>query len=328
MSTKSVPVLQICKITGRQVGQFPSIREASRTMGVHIKSLQQAINRPTRSCAGYIWRTESPLDQIIATPKNPTKRVLFLDIETAPYEAYIWRMWKQDIFPVQIISDWYIMTWSAKWLDHDEVFSDRLTGKEAIQENDERLMTTLWPYLDAADVVITHNGSRFDMPKIKTKFLQHSLAPPSFYKELDTLKVARAEFSFAHNTLDYIASFFGMEGKMKTELDLWIEAKHGNNEALAYMEEYNKRDVEVLENVYLRFRPWIKSHPNMDLYLDTAEPNCPRCGSSDIEIIPGKYVYTQAVKYPMYRCNSCKGISRGKKGLKYNHKKQISSIPR
>ena len=71
---------------------------------------------------------------------KPAKlKVLVFDIETAPARAFVWGFWKQNVAPSQVISDWYMISWSAKWLNDYEVMSDVLTSDEAITEDDYRI---------------------------------------------------------------------------------------------------------------------------------------------------------------------------------------------
>jgi len=322
-----IKVDKICLETGKVLATYDSIRDASRAVGVHKNAIDEALNKPSRTCKNFRWKSHDPRQVVIHTIDAPAK-ILILDIETAPMDAWVWNMWKQNIYAGQLISDWYMLTWSVKWLGEEEVDSDRLTSEEAIMQDDSRLLRNLWGYLEEADVVVAHNGDKFDVPRIKTRFLANGLNPPSFYKQLDTLKVAKKEFDFPHNSLDAIANFLGLEGKLPTDMKLWIAARTGDIDALSEMEEYNIQDVRVLEDVYLRLRPWIKSHPNLDLYVDSSEPTCPHCGSKNINVVPGKYVYTQAVKYQMLRCSDCRAIARSKKGIKFEYKKQVSAIPR
>jgi len=189
-------------------------------------------------------------------------------------------------------------------------------------------METLWQTLDNAQIIIAHNGNNFDIPKINTRFILHGIMPPSPYKQIDTLLTARNIFGFTSNRLDYLAQFLGYGGKEKTEFSLWSECMVGNQEALNYMVFYNRNDVVILEKVYLKLRPHMRNHPNVTLYIDEAEMSCPHCGSKHIKPIENKYFMTQAVRYQAYRCEDCKSISRGKQGVKFINKKQISAIPR
>ena len=53
-------------------------------------------------------------------PKKP--RILLLDIETSPTMAAVWRLWKENIGLEQINNDWFIMSYSAKWLKDSTVY--------------------------------------------------------------------------------------------------------------------------------------------------------------------------------------------------------------
>lgn len=56
-----------------------------------------------------------------ATPKLTGPRVLLFDIETAPIIAHVWSLWENNVSLNQIVSDWHVLSWSAKWLgDSDD----------------------------------------------------------------------------------------------------------------------------------------------------------------------------------------------------------------
>jgi hypothetical protein len=246
-------------------------------------------------------------------------KILILDIETAPVRAYVWRLWKQNVYLDQIISDWFMLTWSAKWLLEEGVMSQRLTGEEVRKENDFRIVETLWHLLNQADIVIAHNGKSFDIPHIKSRFLVHGLPPTTYYQQIDTKEVAAKEFGFSSNKLEGLARTFGIPGKTDTDFTLWSACMDGNEEALQYMEKYNQQDVKVLEEVYLILRPYIKAHPNYNLYIDSDKPVCPHCGHDHLEFV-GYYYFTQTGKYKNYRCMSCGALSRDRKSVFQNSK--------
>lgn len=231
-------------------------------------------------------------------------KVLLFDIETSPLQAFIFQksVWKANVGSDQVISEWFMLCWSAKWLFDDTVMSERLTGNEAKNENDARIVSSLWELLNEADIVIAHNGDSFDVPNMNTRFIVHGLPPTSPYQTIDTKVVAKKQFGFTHNSLNGLAKIFGFEPKMDTDFELWKRCVSGEEEALAYMAEYNKGDVTTLEEIYLKLRPWIKSHPNLGLYVESEEPVCPNCGSSDVTPVEGKNYYTNTSKYPLFRC--------------------------
>lgn len=233
-------------------------------------------------------------------------KILILDIETAPIQALIWKVWQENASIDQIKEDWFILCWSAKWLNDNEVFGERVTGKEALKGNDKRIMKILWDLVDKSDIVVAHNGDNFDIPKIRTRFILNGLPPTSSFRSIDTLKIAQKQFSFSHNKLDYLAKQFGFERKLPTDFTLWSKCLQGDDKSLQYMLDYNKKDILILEEVYLALRGWTKSHPNMNMYQD--QPGCSNCGSLRTKV-KGEYV-TQTNRYRTHVCLDCGAYSR------------------
>lgn len=255
-------------------------------------------------------KTET-LYRYIRASKQDTRmraKILILDIETAPMKAYIWRRWKENIGDSQVISRWFFLTWSAKWLFDDKVISSRLTKKEARAQDDKRIVTELWSLLDDADIVIAHNGDRYDIPQINARFIVHGLKPTRPYQQIDTLRIARKQFDFDGNGLDNLANIFGITGKIQTSFELWERCVNGETKALKEMETYNRQDVLLLEEMYLKMRPWIKSHPNLGLFVDAERPVCSSCGSTNVTP-KGNYV-TMVGQYQTYVCGDCGAYSR------------------
>ena len=257
----------------------------------------------------------SPEDVVVA--KNiarvgkHTPKVLIFDIETAPMKAYVWNLWKTDIHLEQILNEWFCIAWSAKWLYGEDIMGEVLTSQEVLREDDSRIITSLWKLINEADIVVAHNGNKFDIPRINSRFIINGLAPTKPYFSVDTCQVAKKQFGFSSNKLDALAGYFSIPHKLDTDFSLWKRCLEGDEEALQYMLKYNKMDVAILEEVYLKLRPWIKNHPNMG-NLEGKEMACANCGSSSVEFIPDKYYYTSVGKYPLFRCKKCGAVSRGR----------------
>jgi hypothetical protein len=128
------------------------------------------------------------------------------------------------------------------------------------------------------------------------------MIPPMPYKTIDTLKVARKEFAFSSNKQDYITKFLGLEEKLDTEFQLWLDCMNGDEKALERMERYNKTDVIGLEEMYLKLRPYIKNHPNIAVMMD--ENVCSVCGGDSL-VETGKFYHTGASKYQIFYCEGC-----------------------
>lgn len=231
-------------------------------------------------------------------------KVLIFDIETAPLRAFVFQksVWGGNVTDDQVISEWFMLCWSAKWLFNDNVMSARLTGKEAVSEDDSRIVKELWKLLDEADIVVAHNAVGFDVPNMNTRLILNGLPPTTPYQIIDTKQVAKRQFGFTHNSLNALAKVFGLDPKMETDFELWKKCVDGDDKSLRYMEEYNKGDVTLLEDVYLKLRPWIKAHPNLGLYVESSEPVCPNCGSKELTPVTDKFYYTTTSKYQLFRC--------------------------
>lgn len=63
------------------------------------------------------------------------------------------------------------------------------------------------------------------------------------------------------------------------------------------MSDYNVVDVTILEEIYLKLRPWIKKHPNIGNLMDVNKVSCSICGHTDLETMTGNYYYTSIGKY-------------------------------
>ena len=261
---------------------------------------------------------------------NSSAKVLILDIETAPIMAYVWGLWKQNVYINQIHSDWFIFTWAAKWLFEEKTYSGKLTSKEAIAHDDKRIMQSLWAMLNEADIVITHNGDKFDIPKINTRFLMHGMNPPMPYLTIDTLKVVKGQFKFSSNKQELLNITLGSDRKVDTGgFELWEKCYKGDKESLNLMEEYNIGDIISLESNYLKLRPFIKPHPNMGLFILDGHERCPSCGSDDLQAHGKDYLTTVNI-FEALRCNNCGAIGRRRKSkLTVNERRNVlSSSPR
>ena len=257
-------------------------------------------------------------------------KVLLFDIETTPIQCFVWQLNSKSnnyINHGNIIEDWNILSWSAKWLYDSEVMSDIQTPKEAKKRDDKRICGSIWRLLDEADIIIAHNGDRFDIKKLNTRFFMNGLNPPSPYQSIDTLRVAKRSFAFSSNRLDYLGQIMTNKGKLETNFQLWKDCLKGDKSQLDRMLAYNEEDVRLLEEVYVQLRPWVKSHPNMG--LNSSGSCCPNCGSDEIKPNGGYYT-TMTNMYESYRCDNCGGLSRQLKGeLGLNERRELMrSLPR
>lgn len=234
-------------------------------------------------------------------------RVLMLDIETAPSLGYVWA--KYDTTVIDFKSDWYLLSFGYKWYEHDKkVTTVGLNNGPKYKpgsEDDKWLTQQLWDLMDEADIIVAHNGDRFDIKKITTRFLLHGMNPTTPFKTVDTLKIARAKFAFDSNKLDDLARYLGIGRKLPhTGFLLWKGVMAGDKTAWKTMHKYNGHDVELLEEVYNVMRPWDTKHPQVNQGLTTNDA-CPKCGSDKIQ--KRGFEYTMLRKKQRFKCQKCSG---------------------
>jgi hypothetical protein len=144
------------------------------------------------------------------------------------------------------------------------------------------------------------------------RFIYHGFPPPLSYKTVDTLKVAKKYFSASSNKLDYLTNALNIGGKLETGgLELWKKCMDGDKKALEAMLYYNIKDIDILEELYIKLLPWITNHPNVGLYTNDDIQICPACGSNKIKIAD-KTITTAVNAYYQYRCLNCNHVGRTK----------------
>jgi hypothetical protein len=248
-------------------------------------------------------------------------KILHFDIETAPMEVWAWQAKTEYVPACQVKRDWYVICWSANWEGSDKVISDVQTPEEAKNSNDgtgrvddRRIVERLWELLDSADIVVTKNGKKFDIPKMNERFVCYHLPPLTQYKQVDVQEVIKP-IGFSYKGLDAVRKRMGGEGKIPTDFSWWMECMKGNPEYLKKMSEYCGKDVLENKQLYHDTRAWYSQHPNMGMYSPTGNPCCTVCGSEDLEELPETYK-TQVNAYPQYRCRECGHVPRGRKTTK------------
>jgi len=263
--------------------------------------------------------------------KNPN--ILLLDIETSLMQFFGWAPGKQWVGPDQIVQDWHMLGWAAKWLFEVDMYSDILLPEEAKRHDDKRITESLWEFVDKADIIIAHNALGFDIPKIMNRIITHALPPPTPYQVIDTLKNARSTAIFSSNKQDELCKRFGLRRKVEHEgYNLWIKCFYGDEQALTTMHEYNRGDVLGLEDLYVYMRPYYRSHPNIALYMDNEHDSCYKCGSENIkwqydEKGDPRCYYTNVNKYHIYRCNDCNSIGRSRYSLLNKEQNKVITSP-
>jgi DNA polymerase elongation subunit (family B) len=237
-------------------------------------------------------------------------KVMIFDLETSANLGYTWGMYEQNVIAFK--KEWELLSFAYKILDEKSVHcSTRLDFKD---KTDKSLVREMKRVLESADILIAHNGDEFDFKKANAKFIEHGLGPLSDKKKIDTKKVAKKYFKFNSNSLDNLGNLLGVGRKEKTGgFDLWLDCMAGKKAAFQKMASYNKQDVLLLERVYLKMRPWMEQHPN----VNTSEVRaCPKCGGTRLKSHGIRR--TKVGQYRRYACLKCGGYCQARIAEKRN----------
>lgn len=238
---------------------------------------------------------------------NP--KILLFDIETSHNVVAVFQLKQDYIQPSNILQERYIISIAWKWLGDKKVQSvSVLDNPELFQQdphNDLYVLKVFHDILSEADIIVGHNSDKFDIKFVETRMLINGLPPLPPINKIDTLKVARKRFLFNSNKLDYLGHVLGVGRKIKTDNSLWLKILKGDPEAITYMVKYNKQDVELLERVFNKLKPYIPNLISREMF---GKAGCPRCGSLKTQ---SRGVHRTLTKtYQRFQCLGCGGWFR------------------
>lgn len=207
-------------------------------------------NRDDKVLADRRYRKRRKLRENLSKDED---RLLVIDIETMANLAWVWDTWQQNIYPKQIVKHKRTICFAAKWVGEGKVHY----YSEFHNTRDE-MIEAAWKLLDEADAVITYNGKRFDIKHLNTEFKLAGFNPPSHFQHIDLLQVTRREFAFGSNRLESVADRMGIGQKEENEgFALWLKCEAGDASAWKRMRAYNRKDVQLTEELFQEYRPWI-----------------------------------------------------------------------
>lgn len=246
-------------------------------------------------------------------------KILTLDIERLKGQATV-EFWSLGDFKGRRIHHGDVTLWprticaAAKWYGKTAVsfYAEWLEGGR------EAMFRQLWDAYNAADIVVGHNLDGFDTKHLKTGWREFGLGPPSPFKTVDTLKVARSQFGDESKTLDALCKRAGLTGKTDHyNHEVARKACEGHKPSQAKLKGYNIGDVKATEALYDALRPWITNHPHLGLYSGE-ERSCAACGSTNLR--QDGLAVTAVTTYARFQCEDCGAWSRK------NHRKSAVTM--
>lgn len=251
-------------------------------------------------------------------------KILFFDLETLPNLQEGLKVWNQmSDYPGRSLKADIstIICFGYMWIGEKKASCKSLWDFKAWNKNvnnDLPLIKFAHSVISKADVIVTHNGARFDYPFLNTRIQYHrsrghkdlTLIPK--IPHVDTCRILKRNFFLFNNRLNTAGKFLKQGEKLKhSGWDLWVDVHNKDQKAMNKMVKYCKQDVKLLSQVFNEIRSVAKELPNMNLFTD--KPACPRCGSHALQSRGSGVTISKRVQ--RYQCTDCGHWSQSDKNL-------------
>jgi uncharacterized protein YprB with RNaseH-like and TPR domain len=131
---------------------------------------------------------------------------------------------------------------------------------KGLRGNDKHTVEQISRELQKHDVLVAHNGNRFDVPFLRTRCLRWDLPTFPAMKLVDPMRIFFNKFRLRRNSLANISDYLGVKAR-KTPLDMsvWMDAmQNGTIASMDLIVEHCMADVDVLEAVLNKVMPFVK----------------------------------------------------------------------
>jgi len=176
---------------------------------------------------------------------KPHTKVGYLDIEASNLDA-----------------DFGIMlSYFIKEEGKNKFYGRVVKPKEVVRKLDYDLVKECIEDLKKFDVVVTYYGTGFDLPFIRARSLYHKLPflPYGILMHRDIYYIAKSKLKISSRRLANVARvILGKNEKTRVDGKYWLKALQGNKKSLGYIEDHNKKDCIVLEEVTKKLEEFSK----------------------------------------------------------------------
>ena len=142
--------------------------------------------------------------------------------------------------------------------------ADAYPAWESNRADDSAICRDVAQELSKHAIVVTHYGTKFDLPFIKAKMLEAEMPmlPPMFH--IDTYAIAKGNFKLSRRRLETLAEYLSLGKKEGVSGALWMKAAYGGDtEALDKIMAHNVQDCYLLEKLACMCFSYLKSIPKV-----------------------------------------------------------------
>ncbi len=225
--------------------------------GLSQRTMAVRMDRTERSVANRLNDMRHENDPDVEVPvraipwfRKQGMKIGFLDIETTDLAA----------------NHGFMLSWFMKVEDEKRPRHGIITPKECTDPKlrDKRIVTELLEAIQDVHIVATFYGTGFDIPYMRSRALFWDLPFPEYGSiyHFDLFYRARSNLRLHRRNLGAVSRFLRLQGKTgekdNVDIELWMEAGYGDKTALGFIVEHNKKDVEILQNLFQKLEPYSK----------------------------------------------------------------------
>lgn len=244
-------------------------------------------------------------------------RILYFDMETAPNLGWFYKSKKPQYMNYhQVIQHEFVTSiqWQLEGEKTVKTFSivDDEKFYRKNPTNDIKVIQKAAEILENADILVVHNGKRFDWPEFKKKIIFHRLDPVRKPYIIDTLAEAKTAANLS-NSLRNLADYYKVSEKAYNEADPAKLIYGDLDERIAHIKKqtkYGKKDIPPLREFYLLIRPYMDRHPHMG--AKKRGLSCPMCGGHNYTNRGRNYLSTISSFKEWHYCRDCRKQFPGK----------------
>ena len=238
-------------------------------------------------------------------------RILYYDLETTPLKAWVWGCGEQHIRHGQLDQNhnmWGIICVTYCWND-DKPAKHIDYGYE--EQDTAKLVSEFDEVIRQADHIIGKNNKRFDDKMLNSLRMLNGLPPmPQWCNNNDDLeKQMRRHFRLPSHALDYISHKLGLGGKIKMEMQDWIDIVEKNENGLKSfnkMIKYGKKDVEDTRKLWNYLEQYVEPRFKANVFMGDSHA-CTKCAGKNI--IKYGTGMQSSTKMQKWYCQDCGKVS-------------------
>lgn len=236
-------------------------------------------------------------------------REIFFDMEKSPYLGWFYRSNKpQFINYNQIIQHDFIP--SIQWQFEGEkkpscyTMVDDLKHFKKDPTNDKLVVMKAAELIDQCDVMVIHNGKRFDWPEFLRKLKFHRLPAVRKPYIFDTLTESKKENNFS-NSLKNVADYYGLTPKGENDSDPAKLIFGSIDERIIHIKKlakYGLKDIAPMREYYHLSKGYSESVPHIKEGKGVC---CCYCGGQNYQNRGETYLKGLNQFRNWYFCKSC-----------------------